>query len=300
MTATQAPARPGRPRPAGPGRGLLRGRRRRRRPAHRRRPGRGGRRPGGKAEEERGSRSVKFGERVKVLEGTAVLRLDRDRELELRTGTNVVLEEVDGRRAGAWPSPCSSRTTCWCRPRRAPASRCPPRAPTSSSAAAAQDLAGAGAGRVLLRRATSSCARATSRPPSPPCGRSRSTPTAGPSPAPSPLSYDADDPWDRRFLSDAIELGNELEARSKGFSAQLGADRRPHRRVPPRAAARPRRPARLRPTALRPPPPAGRVAGRRRHRPGGHPGHASPSGGPASSASATRAPSGAWSPSTRA
>jgi hypothetical protein len=38
------------------------------------------------------------------------------------------------------------------------------------------------------------------------------------------LTYDAEDLWDRRFLSDSIELGRELEARSKGFSAQLGAD----------------------------------------------------------------------------
>ncbi|HEX7277645.1 MAG TPA: hypothetical protein VF244_09760, partial [Acidimicrobiales bacterium] len=40
---------------------------------------------------------------------------------------------------------------------------------------------------------------------------------------PVPLQYDSDDPWNRRFLSEAIELGNELEARSKGFTAQLVA-----------------------------------------------------------------------------
>ncbi|HEX7277661.1 MAG TPA: hypothetical protein VF244_09840, partial [Acidimicrobiales bacterium] len=51
--------------------------------------------PGEDAEIERGSRTLTFGERVKVLEGTATIRLDRGRELELRTGTNVVLERVD-------------------------------------------------------------------------------------------------------------------------------------------------------------------------------------------------------------
>jgi hypothetical protein len=41
-------------------------------------------------------------------------------------------------------------------------------------------------------------------------------------PAPSPLDYRADNPWDRRYLGDAIDLGDELQARSQGFTAQLG------------------------------------------------------------------------------
>jgi hypothetical protein len=39
--------------------------------------------------------------------------------------------------------------------------------------------------------------------------------------APTPLDYRADNPWDRRYLSDAIDLGDELQARSDGFTAQL-------------------------------------------------------------------------------
>jgi hypothetical protein len=39
-----------------------------------------------------------------------------------------------------------------------------------------------------------------------------------------PLDYRADNPWDRRFLGDAIELGDELQARSQGFTAQLAPD----------------------------------------------------------------------------
>ncbi|MBV8162391.1 MAG: hypothetical protein JO265_15840 [Acidimicrobiia bacterium] len=38
---------------------------------------------------------------------------------------------------------------------------------------------------------------------------------------PSPLDYHADNPWDRRYLGDAIDLGDELQARSDGFTAQL-------------------------------------------------------------------------------
>lgn len=39
-----------------------------------------------------------------------------------------------------------------------------------------------------------------------------------------PLDYRADDAWDERFLGDAIELGDELVARSRGFTAQLAPD----------------------------------------------------------------------------
>src|SRR5204863_2152832 len=43
-------------------------------------------------------------------------------------------------------------------------------------------------------------------------------------PAPTPLDYRADNPWDHRYLGDAIDLGDELQARSQGFTAQLGPD----------------------------------------------------------------------------
>lgn len=40
---------------------------------------------------------------------------------------------------------------------------------------------------------------------------------------PSPLVVDSADPWDRRFLGDAIDLGGRLEALSTGFTANLRA-----------------------------------------------------------------------------
>jgi hypothetical protein len=43
-------------------------------------------------------------------------------------------------------------------------------------------------------------------------------------PAPSPLDYRPDNPWDRRYLADAIDLGDDLQARSEGFTAQLAPD----------------------------------------------------------------------------
>ena len=39
--------------------------------------------------------------------------------------------------------------------------------------------------------------------------------------SPRPLDYDQTDPWDRRFLGQAIELGDQLEAKSTGFTESL-------------------------------------------------------------------------------
>lgn len=44
------------------------------------------------------------------------------------------------------------------------------------------------------------------------------------SPRPVPLRYDSTDPWDRRFLQDAIELGRDLESRSRGLTGELPPD----------------------------------------------------------------------------
>jgi hypothetical protein len=44
-----------------------------------------------------------------------------------------------------------------------------------------------------------------------------------PSSEPAPLVLDSADPWDRRFLGDAIDLGRRLEAVSNGFTASLPA-----------------------------------------------------------------------------
>lgn len=57
-----------------------------------------------------------------------------------------------------------------------------------------------------------------------PALREATVPALGLLPAkPSPLQYDGDDPWDRRFLSPAIEFGEQLEARSRGLEAQVPA-----------------------------------------------------------------------------
>jgi hypothetical protein len=50
--------------------------------------------------------------------------------------------------------------------------------------------------------------------------------TGGLPPRVMPLEYSVNDLWDQRYLSDAIELGNQLASRSQGFSAQVGDDGR--------------------------------------------------------------------------
>ena len=56
-----------------------------------------------------------------------------------------------------------------------------------------------------------------------PALRQASVPAARLVPAsPSPVAYDASDPWDRRYLGAAIAMGDELLSRARGFTAQLG------------------------------------------------------------------------------
>ena len=55
-----------------------------------------------------------------------------------------------------------------------------------------------------------------------PALREMKVPAVGlPPEAPHPLDYRASDPWDRRFLSDAIDLGQRLEALATGYTSNL-------------------------------------------------------------------------------
>ena len=177
--------------------------------------------PGEEAEVETGSRTVRFGERVKILEGTATVRLQRGRELELRTGTNVVLERVEvDDDAETQPrllesdllvhAPDDARLTV-----STEGAEVIVRGDAQVSRGAVV-VVSSYAGDVELRSGEVSTII--------PGLRSLTVPSDGtPAGAPVPLVYNAGDSWNRRFLTEAIQLGNELEARSKGFTAQLGA-----------------------------------------------------------------------------
>ena len=179
--------------------------------------------PGAKAEVERGSRAVKFGQRVKVLEGTAVIRLDRGRQLDLRTGTNVVLQDAakDGNRPVSQPQLLENDLLVQAPPgNRLTVSTEGTDVIVSSSARISRGpvlVVSSYGGDVELRSGDRSTTLSGLREVTVDAdGRI----VAGPV----PLSYDANDPWDRRLLGEAIDVGNDLEARSKGFTAQLGAN----------------------------------------------------------------------------
>ncbi len=212
--------------------------------------------PGGKVEEERGSRSVKFGQGVKVIEGTAVLRLDRGRQLDLRTGTNVVLEDAaeDGNRPVTQPQLLANDLLVQAPPgNRLTVS-------TEGTDVIVSSAARISRGPVLLVSSYTGDVELRSGNQSTVVSALREVTVDGDGrivSGPVPLSYDADDPWDRRLLSEAIEVGNELEARSKGFSAQLGAtDGRTVEFLLGLLPALADQPG-LRPPTLRPPPPSG-------------------------------------------
>ncbi|MEA2716737.1 MAG: putative surface-exposed virulence protein [Actinomycetota bacterium] len=177
--------------------------------------------PGEKAKQVKGSRTIEFGQRVTVIEGTAVLRLDRDRQLELRAGSSVVLQETkEGGRRVAQPLLLEHDLLV----------KAPPGARLTVSTEGTDVVVSGGAqvsrGPVLVVSSYDGAVelRSGAGTVTVPALRQVSIAAGSEVPEqPSPLSYEQDDAWDRRFLSDAIELGNELEARSKGFSAQVTA-----------------------------------------------------------------------------
>lgn len=153
------------------------------------------------------------GARVRLLGGDAVLRLQGGATLELRGGSEVVLGSRPTLVSGpllVLPAPSTplivtsggTRITAL-----GPARLDRDLATTTASYATGLRLESAGR-RLIV-----------------PALRQASVPSLGEIPnRAQPLAYDGNDPWDRRFLGDAIGLGAELEARSRGFGASLAPD----------------------------------------------------------------------------
>lgn len=169
--------------------------------------------PGAPARRVIGNRTFPAGTTVSVVGGTARLELASGPELELRRGSEV--------RLGRQPSLVRgdllvSSTATEPLTVRAAGSEVSIRGVARLS----RDLAVSAAsyrGRLRL----SSAGRSLDVP----ALRQGDIPSLGVVPSrPVPLDYDADDPWDRRFLGEAIELGNELEAKSEGFTSSLKAN----------------------------------------------------------------------------
>ena len=173
-------------------------------------------RPGEDRREISGSGNLELGDRVRIRQGTGTIRLPGDRRLELRVGSEVEL--AGGQRAElvrpvlaggdllvVSKEPLAVAVT---------GAEVAVRADARISRGVAT-LVAVYEGTALLSSAGSSLTV--------PALRQASLPATGQFPTrASPLEYLASDEWDQRYLSDAIELGNQLAARSQGFTAQLG------------------------------------------------------------------------------
>ena len=174
-------------------------------------------RPGEDRREVTGSRELEVGDRVRVIEGTAAVRLPDDRRFELRQGSDVVLQ-AGLHRGSVRPAVMEGDVLV--------VSDAEPLAVEAAGAdVAVQGDARVSRGLVLLVAVYEGTARlsAGGSTLNVPALRQAALPTTGPFPTTvSPLEYSPADPWDQRYLSDAIELGGRLDARSEGFTAQLG------------------------------------------------------------------------------
>jgi hypothetical protein len=162
------------------------------------------------------TRTLHAGDRLKLVSGTAIVRLGGSGQVELANNSEVELRPAPG--AGDLrPTVLHGRVlvTAGSGPGRAAAG------PTEMSVAGGSARVDS-AGVVAVYTGTASVSSA---------GHSLAVPAlrqaaAGPSgqlpAAPAPLAYDEGDHWDQGFLGDGIDLGKQLVARSNGFTAQLG------------------------------------------------------------------------------
>ncbi|PLS75012.1 MAG: hypothetical protein CYG61_09870, partial [Actinobacteria bacterium] len=167
-------------------------------------------RPGQALAPVAGRRTLPAGSSVKVLSGSAALELAGGPELELRRDSEVRL----GRRLTLVSGDLLVAST-GNRPLTVSAGGSEVR--VRGAARLSRDLAVSAASyRGSLRL------QSAGRTLQVPALRQGDVPSLGVVPVrPEPLDYDPTDRWDRRFLGQAIELGEELEAKSEGFTSSL-------------------------------------------------------------------------------
>jgi hypothetical protein len=174
-------------------------------------------RPGEERREVTGSRNLEPGDRVRVRQGTAVIRLPDDRRVELRMGTDVELQAATAGK-GVRPMLLAGDLLVVSDGEPLILGTTGAEVSVHGDARVSRGLALLTAvyeGRVELRAGDSTLAV--------PALRQAAIPPTGQFPAKvTPLEYSPGDAWDQRYLSDTIELTNQLNARSQGFTAQLG------------------------------------------------------------------------------
>lgn len=174
-------------------------------------------RPGEDRRELTGATNLRPADRVRIRQGTAVIRFSGGRILELRLGSDVELRAGSGK-AGPVPVLMAGDLLVTSGPS-------PFTVPVSSGG----DVRVAGVARVsrgvALLVATYQGAATLSADTNSiavPALRQAAVQAAGAFPTRAePVEASPGDSWDQRFLSGAIDLGNQLAARSQGFSAQL-------------------------------------------------------------------------------
>ena len=174
---------------------------------------------GSSFEEVEGRRTVRAGDRLRVDDGTAVLALGGDRRVELRKGSEVTLEE--GRSGAATLAAVLTAGDALLSAGSDPVEVGAGEVDVSHSGGSARLSHGP---EIVVAsysgRASVSSARGSLEVPA---LRQVSAPAEGAlPPRPSPLAYRPADSWDQRLLGDAMELDDQLVARSRGFTAQIG------------------------------------------------------------------------------
>ena len=156
-----------------------------------------------------GRRTVHLGAQVKVLAGSATIALDDGGRLDVRRGSEVAL--------GSPISLVAEDLLVTSGDRPVVVAIAGSKATVDGVARLTRDLAVSAAtyrGKVIVRSAARSLTV--------PALRQAEVPSLGVLPAaPEPLDYDVGDIWDRRFLGAAMELTEQLQSRSDGFSNQL-------------------------------------------------------------------------------
>ncbi|HEX2118419.1 MAG TPA: hypothetical protein VHF91_04490 [Acidimicrobiales bacterium] len=197
-------------------------------------------RPGeDRVEVTNGSRDLKAGDRVRVREGTAVIRLPDDRRLELRVGSELEMRSAEGDDDDVRPALMAGDLLVV-------SDRAPYNVALTDAQVSVHGDARISRGVALLVATYEGTAQlsAGGSTLAVPALRQASLPPAGQFPTRvTPLEASPSDGWDQRYLSDAIELGGQLDARSQGFTAQLapneGRSYQYFRDLFPRLAAEP-------------------------------------------------------------
>lgn len=173
-------------------------------------------RPGEDRIEVNGSRDLKVGDRVRVREGTGVIRLPDDRRLELRAGSDIELQAVDG--------PAKVRPTIMGGDLLVVSDADPLAVGAADAEVAVQGDARISRGVSLLVATYEGTAQLSAGGSTLNVAalRQAALPATGQFPsAVTPLEFAANDAWDQRYLSEVIEVSSLLTGRSDGFAAQL-------------------------------------------------------------------------------